>query len=89
MSSGSKKCDAYLWALDKYMNRCSSKYVAYILDGLNVVPGSEYYKEDFATDVSTLNVDYIIARHAFAFDLNPNPDRKEVVCDPPVPITPP
>ena len=40
MSSGSKKCDAYLWALDKYMNRCSSKYVAYILDGLNVVPGS-------------------------------------------------
>ena len=83
MSSGSKKCDAYLWALDKYMNRCSSKYVAYILDGLNVVPGSEYYKEDFATDVSTLNVDYIIARHAFAFDLNPNPDRKEVVCDDP------
>ena len=83
MSSGSKKCDAYLWALDKYMNRCSSKYVAYILDGLNVVPGSEYYKEDFATDVSTLNVDYIIARHAFAFDLNPNPDRKEIVCDDP------
>ena len=25
----------------------------------------------------------IIARHAFAFDLNPNPDRKEVVCDDP------
>lgn len=83
MSSGSKKCDAYLWALEKYMDRCSANYVAYILDGLNVVPGSEYYKEDFATDVSTLNVDYIIARHAFAFDLNPNPDIKEIVCDDP------
>ncbi len=82
-SSGSKKCDAYLWALEKYMDRCSANYIAYILDGLNVVPGSEFYKADFEDDVSTLNVDYLIARHAFCFDLNPNPDKKEIVCDDP------
>jgi acyl-phosphate glycerol 3-phosphate acyltransferase len=38
-STGSAKNDAYLWALEKYFDRCSSQYLAYTLDGAVCLKG--------------------------------------------------
>jgi hypothetical protein len=74
-SSGSSKCDAYLWAIDKYMDRCSNKYIAYMPDGASTVIGNPVYvKFPNAVDPgasSIPNFDYLIARRAFFFDLSP------------------
>ena len=73
-STGSAKNDAYIWAVEKYMNRVSVNYMGYMVDGAATNTG---------TDNSTLslikyerwkqlyNHDYLIARRAFVFDLNP------------------
>ena len=36
-STGSIKCDPYLWALEKYMDRCNPSMLAYALDGASAV----------------------------------------------------
>ncbi len=80
-STGSKKNDAYLWALEKYMDRCSANYMGYILDGAVTIPGNEWAQKQYAQFHCIMNMDYLIARHAFLFDLQPNPD--ETACDDP------
>lgn len=67
-SSGSAKCDAYLWAKQRYLEtgRASSRYMAYYIDS--------YWLTDPAQSSlpnSTLaNHDFFIANQAFFFDLH-------------------
>ncbi len=77
--TGSRKNDAYRWALDNYMHRCSSKYVAYTLDGAPDVYGGFWWWGAHSERSSRENHDYIVARRAFAFDLSPI--ASEVPCD--------
>lgn len=83
VSTGSKKCDAYLWAMDKYMDRTSKKIIAYMPDGAGCVETNEIYKKD--SDAGTaygnniFDHDYLIAAGAFFFDLSPV--ETEVPCD--------
>ncbi len=70
VSCGSAKNDAYRWAYDQYFHRCSSRYIAYILDGAGCVAGSKF--EQFAPDPAMnclYNHDYYLARRCFFFDL--------------------
>ena len=67
-TTGSAKNDAYLWALEKYGNRCSAKYVGYTLDAAGTTPGSGFEKKGM---VGLTNHDYLIARRAFFYDLSP------------------
>ena len=72
MGSGSAKCDAYLWAMDKYFDRCSSRYIAYVLDGASCSRTSPCYNPQSPSNVFSnciYNHDYYIARRCFFFDL--------------------
>jgi hypothetical protein len=84
-STGSAKNDAYLWALEKYFDRCSSQYVAYTLDGAISLNGYEAYPDNrlyVGVDQSCLkNHDYLIARRCFFFDLAPY--KGDAACDDP------
>ncbi len=80
-SSKSAKNDAYLWALEKYFDRCSASYLAYIVDGCTDVEGSPYSQLWNTSRRCYENYDYIVARRAFAFDLYPY--NKEAACDDP------
>ena len=88
-STGSAKNDAYLWALEKYFSRCSTKYIAYTLDGASLIRGYEAYEDnpsaslpDSSLDKACLsNHDYLIARRCFFFDLNPY--KADAACDDP------
>ena len=86
-STGSAKNDAYLWALENYFPRCSSKYMAYTLDGAICLKGySAYGYADHPTAViggnhCLSNHDYLIARRCFFFDLAPYAG--EAACDDP------
>ncbi|MBR2152827.1 MAG: hypothetical protein IJ944_06070 [Clostridia bacterium] len=80
-SSKSAKNDAYLWTLDKYFDRCSSTYLAYILDGSNDVATSPFSQTSETYRRCYQNYDYIVARRAFAFDLDPYSE--EAACDDP------
>jgi len=67
-SSGSAKCDAYLWAKAHYLDegRCSREYMAYYIDAF-------WLKRPLESgfDNATLtNHDFFIARKAFFFDLH-------------------
>ncbi len=77
-TTGSAKNDAYLWALEKYGNRCSSKYIAYVLDAAATTPGSGFSEKGM---VQLTNHDYLIARRAFFYDLAPYTG--EIACDDP------
>ncbi|MBR3844005.1 MAG: hypothetical protein IKM39_00685, partial [Clostridia bacterium] len=86
-STGSAKNDAYLWAMEKYFDRCSSHYLAYILDGAVVLKGYDAY-EDHPTALlpdaaghCLSNHDYLIARRCFFYDLDPY--KYEAACDDP------
>ena len=71
MGTGCAKCDAYLWAMDKYFDRCSSRYIAYILDGAACSRGNPC-RERYESNVfenCIYNHDYYIARRCFFFDL--------------------
>ncbi len=75
-STGSAKNDAYLWAMEKYMHRCSTKYMMYVADGASCIPGNPIYDNDnCAKDsfgaVCLTSHDYGIARRCFFFDLSP------------------
>ena len=67
-TTGSAKNDAYLWALEKFGNRCSAKYVGYTLDAAGTTPGSGFEERGM---VGLTNHDYLIARRAFFYDLSP------------------
>lgn len=83
-SSGSAKCDAYLWAMEKYMDRCSTRYIAYTPDGAGSVPGhvtASMSEAQTAKGNAIPNHDYFIARQCFFFDLTCY--EKEAPCDDP------
>ena len=64
-SSGSPKNDVYLWAMEKYMDRCNPGYLAYILDGYPFVGNPEAT----ARDNMVYSMDYMIMKQMFFFDL--------------------
>lgn len=81
-STGSTKCDAYLWAMDKYMNRTSKKMIAYMPDGAGCVTTNPIYSDSDAKSAFGNNIydhDYLIANACFFFDLSPV--GTEVPCD--------
>ncbi|MBR3844618.1 MAG: hypothetical protein IKM39_03835, partial [Clostridia bacterium] len=68
IGTGSAKNDAYLWALEKYFDRCSANYLAYILDGACTVYGYDAYPNNPVALLKDRpsnclsNHDYLIAR---------------------------
>lgn len=70
VSCGSAKNDAYRWAYDRYFHRCSSRYIAYILDGAGCVAGTPFQAAAPSPFMNCLyNHDYYLARRCFFFDL--------------------
>ncbi len=74
-SSGSAKCDAYLWAKEQYLDtgRCDARWLGYYLDAYWIqhpAPG--------ALNHTLTNHDFLVARRGFVFDLGVFDD------DPPV-----
>jgi len=80
-SSGSTKNDAYLWALEKYFDRCTADYLAYTVDGAVDSPKSPISSTRNAAFHCIENHDYIVARRMFVFDLSPYGE--EAACDDP------
>lgn len=86
-STGSTKNDAYLWAIDKYLEKTSKNYIAYTLDGAGCVSGNFIYETSKATQGcdafwnSLYNHDYYIMKGMFVFDLTIN--KTEAPCDDP------
>ena len=71
-SSGSAKCDAYLWAAEKYLKtkRCDPQKLGYY-------PDAYWLTRDLhiPTERTLLcNHDYFVAHRGFFFDLSPNGD---------------
>lgn len=64
-STGSAKCDTYIWASEKYQKRCNPAYLGYILDGycFTVNPDAS------ARGNMVYSIDYLIMKRAFFFDL--------------------
>ncbi len=85
LSTGSVKCDPYLWALEKYSARCSSGYLVYTPDGASSTEGNPIYEKDEHSKSLDYNhsfgYDYGIYRRAFFFDLTPIDT--EAPCDDP------
>lgn len=65
-SSGSAKCDAYLWALEKYLaaGRCNPAVLSYTLDLWGLKVGTP-------DDCQLANLDYAVAQRGFCFELSP------------------
>lgn len=74
-SSGSAKCDAYLWAKERYLDtgRCDASRMAYYLDAYWI-----RHPEGYVPNHTLSNHDYYIARKAFFFDLLPWNDETPV-----------
>lgn len=87
-SSGSIKCDPYLWALEFYMDKCNSGMIAYVLDGASCTPGNyiyETFRASKGTPTPQINQlyshDYYIYHECFFIDLTCVDD--EAPCDDP------
>lgn len=67
-STGSAKCDAYLWASANYLDtgRCDPSILFYTLDlyALKVNLGNHQYSQ-------LMNLDYAVSKKAFCFELSP------------------
>ncbi|MCL2774952.1 MAG: hypothetical protein FWD71_16630 [Oscillospiraceae bacterium] len=77
-STGSAKCDAYIYTLENFFDMTSDDIMGYILDGA----GRDWLIEENNADYENAfvpNVDYLIANRAFVFELSPWDD--EVPCD--------
>ena len=83
-STGSSKCDAYIWAMDQYLDRCAVDMVAYVLDGAGTTPGNYIYEtaEQTSPEYNQLfSHDYLVMNKCFFFDLTLVADEKP--CDDP------
>ena len=83
-STGSIKCDPYIWALEKYIDRCSSTMLAYALDGASQVETNYIYKKAENTTPAYNQLyshDYYIYNECFFIDLTCIADEKP--CDDP------
>lgn len=79
-SSGSAKCDAYLWALENYFDRCSDSLLFYTLDAVSWDEHTLRYPD--LGNAFVYNHDYAISKRAFVFDLCCYDD--ETPCDDPM-----
>lgn len=88
LSTGSVKCDPYLWALDKYSSRCTPDLLVYTPDGASATVGNIIYEQDIHSKSLDYNrsygYDYGISKKAFFFDLSPLD--VEAPCDDPTQI---
>ena len=84
-SSGSIKCDPYLWALEKYGNLVNPEMVAYTLDGASQVATNIIYQRAAVATTPASNQiyshDYYIYNECFFVDLTCKADEKP--CDDP------
>lgn len=84
-STGSSKCDAYIWAKEQYLDNgfCNPKLMGYFLDAYPWDKEGGMYPDLQNTMLS--NHDYYISKKAFFFDLSPwgdespNDDRNQPV----------
>ena len=73
VSSGSAKCDAYLWALEKYLktDRCNQGTIAYMTDFYPLSEnGAGRYLDNSPYETYLPSQDYIVANAIFVFDLS-------------------
>ncbi|MEN6415637.1 MAG: GxGYxYP domain-containing protein, partial [Armatimonadota bacterium] len=65
-STGSAKCDAYIWAKEKYLDtgKCDPTVLMYTLDLVGVKHNTKHYAQ-------LPNLDYAVSRKAFCFELSP------------------
>ena len=71
-STGSAKCDAYMWAIEKYMEQTNPELLAYTPDGAVAVASNWLAQRGDAGTARTCGIpnhDYFIARQCFFFDL--------------------
>ncbi len=83
-SSGSVKCDAYLWAIEKYVktDKTSKDYLGYMTDAYPLTLGKTApYLDNSVYETYLPDQDFLIAKGAFLFDLDVWGD--EVPCDDP------
>lgn len=76
-STGSAKCDAYVWALEHYLKsgKCDPRHLAYYMDAWWIRdprPGKNWQNHTLT------NHDYFIAQRAFFFDLSPWGDEQPI-----------
>lgn len=66
-STGSAKCDAYIWAKERYLDtgKCDPTIIGYYIDSFWTTRGGD------RTLATLTNQDYAISRRAFFFDLGP------------------
>jgi hypothetical protein len=73
-STGSAKCDAYIWAIEKYIDtgKCDPTTLMYSLDlwGLKVKPKHPDRPKNWQM-LLLANLDYAITRKGFCFELSP------------------
>ena len=65
-STGSKKCDAYIWLKEKYIDtgKCDPNYLSYTMDMWGLKVGGN--------DMTQLcNLDYAVSKKAICFELSP------------------
>ena len=82
-SSGSKKCDAYLWALELYLKsgKTSKTFMCSFMDAFSLSKTSVAYYD--VENLCVINRDYYISNRCFFFDLSqwaeylPNDDMKQ------------
>ncbi|MHB1456702.1 MAG: GxGYxYP domain-containing protein [Armatimonadota bacterium] len=75
-STGSAKCDAYIWAKEKYLDtgKCDPRIMGYYVDAF-CVPRLLGNTVTFHT---LTNHDYIVAKKGFVFDLSPWDDETPI-----------
>ncbi len=76
-STGSAKCDTYIWAMEKYMDKCHPTILFYTLDGISWDDNKPYYPD--LDNACVFNHDYAISKRAFIFDVSSYDD--ELPCD--------
>lgn len=69
-STGSAKCDAYAWALEKYMDQCDDEYLGYICDAYPISKEGQENPFSYNTNATMLaDLDFLIMKKAFIYDL--------------------
>lgn len=78
-STGSAKCDAYVWALVNFMEECADDLLEFSPDGMKWRDSEPFYPD--MGNAFVPNMDYAVARRAFVLDLFCFDD--EAPCDDP------
>lgn len=66
-STGSAKCDAYVWALANFMDECADDLLEFSPDGMKWRDSEPFYPD--MGNAFVPNMDYAVMRRAFTFDL--------------------